>query len=60
LDDLDDSMGGDDEMATKLDLAKAYVDMGDEEGARDALNEVISSGDEQQKVEAERLLNQLR
>ena len=60
LDDLDDSIGGDDEMATKLDLAKAYVDMGDDEGARDALNEVINAGDEQQKVEAERLLNQLR
>ncbi len=60
LDDLDDSVGGDDEMATKLDLAKAYVDMGDDEGARDALNEVINAGDEQQKVEAERLLNQLR
>ena len=59
LDGLDDAMTGEDEMATKLDLAKAYVDMGDDEGARDALNEVISSGNDQQKVEAERLLNQL-
>ena len=52
-------ISGDDDMNTKLDLAKAYVDMGDDEGARDALKEVISSGNEQQKVEAERLLNQL-
>jgi len=59
LDGLDDAMSGEDEMATKLDLAKAYVDMGDDEGARDALNEVISSGNDQQRVEAERLLNQL-
>ena len=52
-------LSGEDEIDTKLDLAKAYLDMGDEEGAKDALDEVMSTGSEQQKTEAQRLLNQL-
>ncbi len=50
---------GADEMATKLDLAKAYMDMGDDEGAREALEEVVANGNDQQKEEARRLLDQL-
>jgi pilus assembly protein FimV len=50
---------GEDEMGTKLDLAKAYIDMGDREGAREALEEVLSGGTDQQRSEAEKLLNQL-
>jgi pilus assembly protein FimV len=41
-----------DEIATKLDLARAYIDMGDTEGARDILDEVLSEGNETQRQEA--------
>ena len=33
------------EVATKLDLAKAYEEMGDKDGARELLNEVMKDGD---------------
>ena len=42
--------------ATKLDLAKAYQEMGDVEGAREILQEVLHEGDDQQKAEAKTLL----
>jgi pilus assembly protein FimV len=45
--------------ATKLDLAKAYQEMGDLEGAREILQEVLHEGDEQQKSEAQGLLSKL-
>ena len=45
--------------ATKLDLAKAYQEMGDVEGAREILQEVLHEGDEQQKSEAQSLLSKL-
>ena len=45
--------------ATKLDLAKAYQEMGDVEGAREILQEVLHEGDEQQKTEAQSLLTKL-
>jgi pilus assembly protein FimV len=45
--------------ATKLDLAKAYQEMGDVEGAREILQEVLHEGDEQQKAEAQTLLSRL-
>ena len=41
---------------TKLDLAKAYIDMGDEEGARDILKEVVTEGNADQQQQAEKLL----
>jgi pilus assembly protein FimV len=41
-----------DEQETKLDLAKAYVDMGDEEAAREILEDVMEKGNEVQKMEA--------
>ncbi|MEP7083446.1 MAG: FimV/HubP family polar landmark protein [Betaproteobacteria bacterium] len=46
--------------ATKLDLAKAYQEMGDVEGAREILQEVIQEGDDQQKAEAQVFLEKLR
>lgn len=55
LSDLDDI----DEVSTKLDLAKAYLDMGDADGTRSILDEVMSEGDDEQKKEAEELLRQL-
>lgn len=48
-----------DEVATKLDLARAYVEMGDPEGARSILNEVLEEGNDTQKSEAQTLLSQL-
>jgi len=48
-----------DEIGTKLDLAKAYVDMGDSDGARSILDEVIEEGDDTQKQQAEDLLQQM-
>jgi pilus assembly protein FimV len=48
-----------DETATKLDLAKAYIDMGDSEGARSILNEVMSEGNETQKKQAQELVAQI-
>jgi pilus assembly protein FimV len=47
-----------DEVATKLDLAKAYMDMGDSDGARSILEEVKAEGTEAQQQEAEALLQQ--
>lgn len=47
------------EVGTKLDLARAYVDMGDPDGARSILEEVLEEGNEQQKVEAQSLLDSL-
>ncbi len=47
------------EVGTKLDLARAYVDMGDPDGARNILNEVLSEGSTSQKQEAQRLLESL-
>jgi pilus assembly protein FimV len=47
------------EVGTKLDLARAYIDMGDPEGARSILDEVLSEGSAVQKQEAERLIASL-
>jgi len=47
------------EVGTKLDLARAYMDMGDPEGARNILEEVLSEGSVAQKQEAERLIASL-
>ena len=47
------------EVGTKLDLARAYMDMGDPEGARSILDEVVQEGSASQKQEAERLIQSL-
>ena len=47
------------EVATKLDLARAYVDMGDYDGAREILNEVVDEGSEIQCDEARQMLGRL-
>ncbi|MGP6420914.1 FimV/HubP family polar landmark protein [Pseudomonas putida] len=54
-----DFLAGTDEAATKLDLAQAYIDMGDSDGARDILNEVLTEGDEKQRGEAKEMLSHL-
>jgi len=44
-----------DEMDTMMDLAKAYIDMGDNDSASSALDEIVKSGSPQQVSEAETL-----
>ncbi|MNZ49950.1 hypothetical protein D3C78_677290 [compost metagenome] len=58
-DDEFDFLSGADEAATKLDLARAYIDMGDAEGARDILGEVIAEGNDNQQQEARELLGRI-
>ncbi|MES2817702.1 MAG: FimV/HubP family polar landmark protein [Pseudomonadota bacterium] len=58
-DDEFDFLSGTDETATKLDLARAYIDMGDTEGARDILDEVMTEGSDGQQSEARELLARL-
>lgn len=48
-----------DEADTKLNLAKAYIELGDTEGARSILEEVTADGNDEQKAEAQTLLDQL-
>ncbi len=48
-----------DEVGTKLDLARAYVEMGDSEGAVDILDEVLSEGNEEQRQEAQRIKDEI-
>ena len=71
LDDLDLSFGAepvarggvkDDhwyDVQQKFDLAKAYEEMGDKEGARDILQEVVKEGDSEQQAQANKLLGSL-
>lgn len=47
------------EIATKLDLARAYHEMGDSDGAREILNEVLHDGDDEQREAAQALMQQL-
>jgi pilus assembly protein FimV len=49
-----------DAASTKLELARAYLDMGDVEGARGMLEEVVSEGNPGQRAEAKRLLDEIR
>lgn len=55
LSSLDDT----DEISTKLDLARAYLDMGDHDGTRDILDEVLADGNDDQKQEANDLMQKL-
>ena len=45
--------------STKLNLARAYVNMGDEETAREVLEEVLAEGDGAQRAAAQELLDEL-
>ncbi|MDX1452743.1 MAG: FimV/HubP family polar landmark protein [Oleiphilaceae bacterium] len=54
-----DFLKGTDEASTKLDLARAYIDMGDVDGARDILQEVEAEGSPEQQTEAKELLQSL-
>jgi pilus assembly protein FimV len=56
----EDFFAGEDTIGTKLDLARAYLDMGDPEGARSMLDEVMSEGNDTQKGEARKLLAEIK
>lgn len=56
----DDLFDAGDENSTKIDLARAYLDMGDSEGARSLLDEVIADGSDEQKAEARSLYEEAR
>ena len=45
------------DVQTKLDLARAFLDLGDSEGARGILEEVVVEGNDRQREEAESLLS---
>ena len=47
------------EVDTKLDLARAYFDMGDFDGAREILQEVIEEGADKQQEQAREMLAKL-
>ncbi|MDA1107920.1 MAG: hypothetical protein O2845_06040 [Proteobacteria bacterium] len=49
-----------DEVSTKLDLARAYLDMGDEEGVTSIIAEILEEGNDAQKNEARELMRQVR
>ena len=56
--DLENSIS-DNEIATKLDLARAYVDMGEPDGAYEILDEVISKGNKSQQLLAKKLFKSI-
>ena len=58
-DDDFDMLAGTDECSTKLDLARAYIDMEDIEGARELLQEVMQEGSAEQQAEARGLISNL-
>lgn len=55
----DDASSANAEMATKLDLAIAYQEIGDKEGARELLDEVLKGGTSEQSEKAKSLLLEL-
>ena len=48
------------EIATKIDLARAYQEMGDNDGAKEILQEVIKEGDSEQQESAKVILESLK
>jgi FimV-like protein len=50
---------GDQGVATKMELARAYIDIGDAEGARGMLEEVLMEGNDSQREDALKLLETL-
>ncbi len=58
--DFDDLASDDDDaIDTKLDLAKAYFEMGDVDGAQQMVNEIIEEGNDEQKSKAEELKTEI-
>lgn len=55
----DGNLSGEDYVETKLDLAIAYLDMGDQTGARSLLEEVLKEGNGEQRQRAEACMARL-
>ncbi len=51
--------GEGDEVDTKLDLARAYIDLGDEAGARELLEEALEEGSSSQQANARKILEEI-
>ena len=51
--------GGGEAVGTKLELAKAYLEIGDKDGAREILQEVAKEGSSAQREEATKLIASL-
>jgi len=49
----------DDEIASQLDLAKAYIELGDNENAKTILDEIIAQGNDAFRKQAEELIGQI-
>jgi FimV-like protein len=56
---MESPAGAGDESSTKLDLARAYIDMGDGDMAKSLLNEVVQQGSAEQQKEAQELLKRV-
>lgn len=60
LDALDEeALPDEDDITTKLDLAQAYIEMGDAEGARGMLEDVLQAGNSEQQKQAQELLDKI-
>jgi len=57
--DDDDELNLDEDASSKLDLARAYIEMGDNDGAKPLLQEVLEEGDDVQVNEANELLGNI-
>ena len=57
--DDDDDLNLDEDTSSKLDLARAYIEMGDNDGAKPLLQEVLAEGDDVQVSEANELLGNI-
>lgn len=51
---------GEDDNETRLNLAQAYADMGDQEGAQDLIDEIMASGSDEEKERARAIQDQLK
>ena len=59
IDDFEEPTEDADDVRIKMDLAKAYMDMGDMDGAREILQEILEEGDEEQQNQAKALMENL-
>jgi pilus assembly protein FimV len=55
-----DEQSEDEEMASQLDLAKAYIELGDNENAKNILDEIVAQGNETYRKQAEELIGQIK
>ena len=54
-----EEQSAEDEIGTQLDLAKAYIELGDNDNAKTILDEIVAQGNEEQKQQAQDMLGQI-